>query len=233
MVIAHVPPEDEISALCEKAYGLRGEFERLPGENLNYLLTPGSDSRYVLKLAGGELPADVIELEYTMIEHLISAGVNLRLPRILLNNQGQIETRFSRSDKSVLRARLLSFVEGKPWGQAGKPGKGLLRNLGETLAIIDRALADLDHPAAHRKHRWDLTASNLHREKLALFKDIERLKKIVNRSRNLHRSLNNMRGMRRVDEKPPADHWKRRFPELEETLLSTYYKFKGWNNQGI
>jgi aldehyde:ferredoxin oxidoreductase len=59
------------------------------------------------------------------------------------------------------------------------------------------------------------------------------LKKIVNRSRNLHRAFNNKRGMTRVDEKPPEDHWKKRFPELEKTLLDTYYKFKGWNMNGI
>lgn len=59
------------------------------------------------------------------------------------------------------------------------------------------------------------------------------LKKIVNRSRNLHRAFNNRIGMTRADEKPPQDHWKRRFPELEEELLSTYYKFKGWNMNGI
>ena len=63
--------------------------------------------------------------------------------------------------------------------------------------------------------------------------DEEGLKKIADRSRNLHRAFNNRRGMRRIDEKPPADHWKKRFPELEEELLSTYYKFKGWNNDGI
>ena len=59
------------------------------------------------------------------------------------------------------------------------------------------------------------------------------LKKIVNRSRNLHRAFNNRRGMTRADEKPPQDHWKRRFPEIEEELLSTYYKFKGWNMDGV
>ena len=63
--------------------------------------------------------------------------------------------------------------------------------------------------------------------------DEEGLKKIVNRSRNLHRAFNNRRGMTRADEKPPADHWKKRFPELEEQLLSTYYTFKGWNHDGI
>jgi len=59
------------------------------------------------------------------------------------------------------------------------------------------------------------------------------LKKIVNRSRNLHRAFNNRRGMTRADEKPPEDHWKKRFPDLEENLLDTYYKFKGWNRDGI
>ena len=28
-------------------------------------------------------------------------------------------------------------------------------------------------------------------------------------------------------------HRKKRFPELEKELLDTYYKFKGWNNDGI
>lgn len=63
--------------------------------------------------------------------------------------------------------------------------------------------------------------------------DEEKLKKIVNRSRNLHRAFNNRRGMTRADEKPPEDHWRRRFPEFEEELLTTYYKFKGWNYDGI
>jgi aldehyde:ferredoxin oxidoreductase len=39
--------------------------------------------------------------------------------------------------------------------------------------------------------------------------------------------------MTRADEKPPEDHWKKRFPDLEKELLSTYYKFKGWNMNGV
>lgn len=63
--------------------------------------------------------------------------------------------------------------------------------------------------------------------------DEDELKRKVNRSRNLHRAYNNRRGLTRADEKPPKDHWKRRFPELEEKLLSTYYTYKGWNQDGI
>jgi aldehyde:ferredoxin oxidoreductase len=63
--------------------------------------------------------------------------------------------------------------------------------------------------------------------------DEEELRKIVRRSRNLHRAFNIRRGMRRKDEKPPDDHWKKRFPEHEELLLDTYYEYKGWNNEGV
>jgi benzoyl-CoA reductase subunit BamB len=59
------------------------------------------------------------------------------------------------------------------------------------------------------------------------------LKTTARRNRTLLRSINIRRGMRRGDEKPPEDHWRKRFPELEEELLDEYYRFKGWNEQGI
>jgi len=63
--------------------------------------------------------------------------------------------------------------------------------------------------------------------------DEEGLTKAARRNRQLVRANNIRRGMRRADEKPPEDHWKKRFPELEEALLDGYYKFKGWNRDGI
>lgn len=63
--------------------------------------------------------------------------------------------------------------------------------------------------------------------------DEEGLTLLTKRNRDLVRSLNIRRGMRREDERPPDDHWRRRFPELEERLLDEYYKFKGWNREGI
>ncbi|WP_129125988.1 aldehyde ferredoxin oxidoreductase family protein [Geomonas oryzae] len=63
--------------------------------------------------------------------------------------------------------------------------------------------------------------------------DEEKLKKAAKRYRTLVRANNIRRGMRRVDEQPPANHWKNRFPELEKELLDSYYKLKGWNEDGI
>ena len=63
--------------------------------------------------------------------------------------------------------------------------------------------------------------------------DEAELWKIATRNRTLVRAVNIRRGLRRADEKPPEDHWKKRFPELETKLLDEYYKLKGWNDQGI
>jgi aldehyde:ferredoxin oxidoreductase len=57
--------------------------------------------------------------------------------------------------------------------------------------------------------------------------------KTTKRNRTLIRAINVRRGLRRKDERPPEDHWRTRIPELETKLLDEYYKFKGWNNQGI
>jgi len=63
--------------------------------------------------------------------------------------------------------------------------------------------------------------------------DEDKLTQAAKRYRTLVRAINIRRWMRRKDEKPPEDHWKKRIPELEKELLDTYYAYKGWNNDGI
>jgi aldehyde:ferredoxin oxidoreductase len=63
--------------------------------------------------------------------------------------------------------------------------------------------------------------------------DEAELWKIAKRNRNLVRAINIRRGLKRKDERPPEDHWKKRFPEYEAKLLDEYYKFKGWDKEGI
>ncbi len=56
---------------------------------------------------------------------------------------------------------------------------------------------------------------------------------IGQRNRNLFRALNVRRGLRRSYERPPDDHWLERDPEFEQKLLSDYYAYRGWNDEGI
>lgn len=63
--------------------------------------------------------------------------------------------------------------------------------------------------------------------------DEDRLWEIANRNRTLIRAINVRRGVRSKDDEPPADHWKKRFPDYEAQLKDEYYKFKGWNSDAI
>ena len=63
--------------------------------------------------------------------------------------------------------------------------------------------------------------------------DEDTLWEAATRNRTLLRALNVRRGMRREDDRPPDDHWRKRFPELEAQLLDAYYELKGFDNRGI
>ncbi len=63
--------------------------------------------------------------------------------------------------------------------------------------------------------------------------DEQRLWDTASRIRNLVRAINIKRGLKREDEKPPEDHWKKRFPEYEQKLLDEYYAYKGWDSRGL
>lgn len=63
--------------------------------------------------------------------------------------------------------------------------------------------------------------------------DEQKLWNTASRIRNLVRAINIKRGLKREDEKPPEDHWKKRFPEYEQKLLDEYYAYKGWDNRGV
>jgi aldehyde:ferredoxin oxidoreductase len=63
--------------------------------------------------------------------------------------------------------------------------------------------------------------------------DSDGLLEIARRNRQLVRAINVRRGLRRVEEKPPENHWKIRDPEMEQKHLDAYYEFKGWSRDGI
>jgi aldehyde:ferredoxin oxidoreductase len=62
--------------------------------------------------------------------------------------------------------------------------------------------------------------------------DEAELWQIARRNRILIRAINVRRGLRRKDERPPEDHWRKRFPEFEAKLQDEYYRFRGWNKEG-
>lgn len=166
-----IPTDDQITEFLAQEYELKGIISRLSGENLNYRVQTKDGERFVLKLADKNVSNEMMDLEYQAVEYLIASGLELDLPRLIKTTSDSIVAQYLTSDKADLRGRLLEFVEGTPWGDISTPEIQQHRDLGKTLARVDAALSELDHPAAHRTHKWDLSAATQHRAKVSLVND--------------------------------------------------------------
>jgi len=166
-----IPTIDQVTDLCANEYGLTGRIIELAGENDNYQITADDGRRYVLKFAGDEFSSEQLELEHLAIEHVHAAGIGVDLPRVIPTRTGRRQANYQLVNGTQLCAHLHEFIPGIPWYEAGEPGPLQLSNLGTMLAKLDLALSEIDYPAAHRTHRWDLNAAAQHRNKIVLVED--------------------------------------------------------------
>jgi Ser/Thr protein kinase RdoA (MazF antagonist) len=155
-------------------YAIEGSLSRLPGENLNYLVQTKTGEKYIAKIAGEEMPAELVDMEQAALQHAVRARLQLLLPQIIVNKFGNYETGINILNKSINRLRLLHYIDGTNLSEIADISTLLRFNLGKTLACFDQAMAGFDHPAAHRRHRWDLAAAGQHRAKTAWLADPEK-----------------------------------------------------------
>lgn len=152
-------------------YGIEGRLERLPGENLNFLVIDKRNEKHVLKIVDEHMPPDVVAMEHAAIEHAMRVGFTARLPRIIKTIDGKIETGIEIRKNGLHRARLIEFLNGTGMSDLSDISENLLLDLGKTLAEFDQAMRGFDHPAAHRNHRWNLAQAEQHENKIALIDD--------------------------------------------------------------
>ena len=159
-----------------EGYGIQGSVSRLPGENLNYLVQAEDGRKYIAKIAGKETPPELVDMEHAALQHAVEAGSSLLLPQIVLNRNGNYETGIKFHNIFCNRLRVLNYIVGTNLSEKPDISAELRFHLGESLARFDQAMADFDHPAAHRKHRWNLVDALQHQAKTVLLEDSSRRK---------------------------------------------------------
>ena len=152
-------------------YGIEGSISRLPGENINFLVESTGGDRFIFKIVDDDMPPEIVAMEYELIEHAVSRGLGFKLPRILKNRQGKIETGIKLRTNSLNRARLQDYIEGDILDSMSDISINTRINLGRALAEFDREMKDYDHHAAHRNHRWNLAQAGQHEPKVALIEE--------------------------------------------------------------
>ncbi|MGH6934306.1 MAG: aminotransferase class III-fold pyridoxal phosphate-dependent enzyme [Dongiaceae bacterium] len=161
----------EAVSLAKQLYGLDGRAEELPGEiDRNFLFHAGSDQKFVLKFHGPQTVPAVLEFQNQALAHLARRDPSLPVPRLIRDRDGHdiAETALADGRRSV---RLLTWLAGRPMGQAGPHEPPLLRSLGAFMARMDRALQDFSHPMMNRPHLWAMTSAPEHKKLLCRIED--------------------------------------------------------------
>ena len=155
-------------------YGIRGSLSRLPGDNINYLVTVNEEERYVLKIMGADMPTEAVAMEFAAIEHAVSNGFGLKLPRIVKNRYSKWNSGINIHKNLSYTALLYTFIDGELLSKSSDISMKMANNVGSAIALFDLSMENFDHPAAHRSHPWNLAEAGQHERKIKLIDDPDR-----------------------------------------------------------
>jgi Ser/Thr protein kinase RdoA (MazF antagonist) len=153
-LLSHTPVFDVESAsrIAEKLFGVRARASVLPSERDQNFLLDAAGERFVLKIANAIESHALLEAQNAVLKHL-ETRISF-CPRVVPALNGELIS--TEADHLV---RLVTYLQGMPLAKVTHTPE-LIRDLGEKLGQLDRALADFDHPAVHRDFHWDLVNGN-------------------------------------------------------------------------
>lgn len=148
--------EDCVQVVLRDGWGLTPTaVRRLDTERDDSFVVDDADSRYVLKVAHPLDDPGVLDLQSAALGHVADRDPDLPVPLVLPDVDGG-RLRLLRHDPDEPRlARLLGHLPGTVLDYDTTTADER-RAVGAALARLSLALADFDHPAAHRSLPWDL-----------------------------------------------------------------------------
>ncbi len=149
------PPElttDAAEAAAQRLFGVTGRATPLPSErDQNFRIDAEDGTRFVLKVANRAEPDAMLNAESAVLQHLSATGLT---PALVPATDGATMARHDGH-----RVRLVTWIDGRPMGDAPRQSDALLADLGRVVGRLDRALATFDHGALHRRFHWDLAGA--------------------------------------------------------------------------
>ncbi|MHA2265696.1 MAG: phosphotransferase, partial [Candidatus Thorarchaeota archaeon] len=168
---------DEAKKIAEEIFSVVGELRELPSErDRNYHLRTGSGKEFVLKFSALSDEYDVIEAQNLAMIHIVSKIGSGFCPTPKKTKDGKLIEKVQDKKGNQYFARLLTYLPGKVYAKANPQSKSLLREFGEFIGSVTKALQDFEHPAAKRDFYWDLkNADKVIPEHLEHIQDSEQL----------------------------------------------------------
>ncbi len=161
---------DQLKDFLQKKYDLQGNLTQLPGEiDLNYHLKLSSGHSYTIKIAHEKENRQHLEMQNAIMDHLHLKMLNLVLPVIQKNKNGDSISEIIDSAGNKRFLRVLTWVSGKIYAHSLPKSSHLLTSVGQACAEMVNNLQDFDHPGAHREYKWDLAKAEWIKDYFNLF----------------------------------------------------------------
>ncbi len=148
--------QDAAEMMAWDIFGVAGTAQLLYGErDQNFRVRPEGAEGIIFKILGPSEDVATVEFQTAALEHIAAMDPTLPVPRIRRTLAGEAYTRVNDDAGIPHIVRALDFQPGRVM-EGVEPSRPLLRNVGATLARLDRALGNFFHPAAGQRIVWDL-----------------------------------------------------------------------------
>ncbi|HWA45272.1 MAG TPA: aminotransferase class III-fold pyridoxal phosphate-dependent enzyme [Hypericibacter adhaerens] len=142
--------------IARELYGIDAGATLLFGErDQNFRLRPAQGPGAVLKLYNAHEDPAIVDFQIKALDHLALQDPGLPVPRLLATRAGERSARIEGPDGAGHIACAITFLPGKLLEDV-QPDAALLRDIGRTVARLDKALRGFFHPAAGQKIAWDI-----------------------------------------------------------------------------
>ncbi len=164
---------DEAADAALRHFGVTGTVRGLTSErDRNFHIAAPDGQGYVLKFTNPAEPQLVTSFQTGAMLHVAARDATLPVPRVVPTLEGETQTTVQVEGCGMV-LRLLTYLEGTPL-HAAPASPGQMRALGTTLARLDLALADFEHPGSQRDLLWDITRVPNIAERLHYVEDASR-----------------------------------------------------------
>ncbi len=157
-LLAHAPQFSTADAtrLARELYAVDASASVLTSErDQNFLLRTTRGDVFVLKIANALEDRAFLEAQREAMT--VAADRTGLCPRVLpVTASGAWLSETPGPDGARHYVRLLTFIAGTPAGAVRRHSAEYRRDLGKSVASVDKALEGFDHSAAHRDFHWDL-----------------------------------------------------------------------------
>ncbi len=148
-------PENEVSDLLIREYGLQGNLSPLVSErDQNFRLDIADGRQFVVKIANSAEPAQITDFQIQALLHLEASECQVTVPEVIRTRAGSVSSKIASANASHV-LRVVSYVPGRPV-EGTVPGPRLAYALGQSLAKLDRALSDFSHAGESQILLWDM-----------------------------------------------------------------------------